>query len=175
MAVAGGIVSFKTFRTTTPCFCMIKKVITIPTNIEYIPVRRTITILSAEAESNSVIFPVEMEIVKNSILVNIDEQLLITIECICLAVSFTTKLCIACMITVPARRSIPVKKSELDELLLAPFKTKTKEPKRAITPPKIKWSSFIFGGVIRSEEHTSELKSHHEIVCRLLLEKKKKK
>src|SRR5437773_7743488 len=27
----------------------------------------------------------------------------------------------------------------------------------------------------RSEEHTSELQSHHEIVCRLLLEKKKKK
>lgn len=136
--MAGGIVSFKTFRTTTPCFCMIKKVITIPTNIEYIPVRRTITILSAEAESNSVIFPLKMEIVKNRILVNIDEQLLITIECICLAVSFTTKLCIACMITVPARRSIPVKKSELDELLLAPFKTKINEPKRAIIPPKIK-------------------------------------
>src|SRR6266540_6062850 len=28
---------------------------------------------------------------------------------------------------------------------------------------------------VRSEEHTSELPSHHEIVCRLLLEKKKKK
>src|SRR6266851_6167079 len=27
----------------------------------------------------------------------------------------------------------------------------------------------------RSEEHTSELQSHHELVCRLLLEKKKKK
>ena len=27
----------------------------------------------------------------------------------------------------------------------------------------------------RSEEHTSELQSHHEIVCRLLLEKTKKK
>jgi len=26
----------------------------------------------------------------------------------------------------------------------------------------------------RSEEHTSELQSHHEIVCRLLLEKKNK-
>src|SRR5471032_1740605 len=28
--------------------------------------------------------------------------------------------------------------------------------------------------VIRSEEHTSELQSHHDLVCRLLLEKKKK-
>src|SRR6266851_3105442 len=31
------------------------------------------------------------------------------------------------------------------------------------------------GGSERSEEHTSELQSHHELVCRLLLEKKKKK
>src|SRR5437773_10824529 len=30
-------------------------------------------------------------------------------------------------------------------------------------------------GVLRSEEHTSELQSHHDLVCRLLLEKKKKK
>src|SRR6266540_4373643 len=31
------------------------------------------------------------------------------------------------------------------------------------------------GAHLRSEEHTSELQSHHDIVCRLLLEKKKKK
>src|SRR5437667_6119391 len=29
-------------------------------------------------------------------------------------------------------------------------------------------------GEIRSEEHTSELQSHHDLVCRLLLEKKNK-
>src|SRR5437773_5979973 len=29
------------------------------------------------------------------------------------------------------------------------------------------------GGEGRSEEHTSELQSHHDLVCRLLLEKKK--
>src|SRR5437667_9108054 len=28
-------------------------------------------------------------------------------------------------------------------------------------------------GSLRSEEHTSELQSHHDLVCRLLLEKKK--
>src|SRR5437667_7570169 len=33
---------------------------------------------------------------------------------------------------------------------------------------------LIFEGQ-RSEEHTSELQSHHDLVCRLLLEKKKKK
>src|SRR5437588_6853577 len=32
----------------------------------------------------------------------------------------------------------------------------------------------IFGSKFRSEEHTSELQSHSDLVCRLLLEKKKK-
>src|SRR5690242_17398889 len=32
----------------------------------------------------------------------------------------------------------------------------------------------ITGGYVRSEEHTSELQSHVNLVCRLLLEKKKK-
>src|SRR5438034_8649177 len=31
------------------------------------------------------------------------------------------------------------------------------------------------GGLARSEEHTSELQSHSDLVCRLLLEKKKRK
>src|SRR3712207_7822306 len=31
------------------------------------------------------------------------------------------------------------------------------------------------GGIVRSEEHTSELQSRQYLVCRLLLEKKKKK
>src|SRR5260370_17273686 len=34
------------------------------------------------------------------------------------------------------------------------------------------WSALSFG--LRSEEHTSELQSHLNLVCRLLLEKKKK-
>ena len=33
---------------------------------------------------------------------------------------------------------------------------------------------FIDGGLLRSEEHTSELQSPMYLVCRLLLEKKKK-
>src|SRR5437773_6947010 len=32
----------------------------------------------------------------------------------------------------------------------------------------------IYGVILRSEEHTSELQSHHDLVCRLLLEKKNK-
>src|SRR5437773_7406961 len=35
------------------------------------------------------------------------------------------------------------------------------------------WRLRVFR--VRSEEHTSELQSHHDLVCRLLLEKKKKK
>src|SRR5258708_30743729 len=34
--------------------------------------------------------------------------------------------------------------------------------------------TFQFGGATRSEEHTSELQSPDHLVCRLLLEKKKK-
>src|SRR5437773_11545873 len=33
---------------------------------------------------------------------------------------------------------------------------------------------FALSFALRSEEHTSELQSHHDLVCRLLLEKKKK-
>ena len=33
----------------------------------------------------------------------------------------------------------------------------------------------VIGPLLRSEEHTSELQSHHDLVCRLLLEKKKKR
>src|SRR2546421_8602534 len=38
------------------------------------------------------------------------------------------------------------------------------------------YTSFLRGAVLeRSEEHTSELQSRSDLVCRLLLEKKKKK
>src|SRR3712207_8074338 len=43
--------------------------------------------------------------------------------------------------------------------------------------PSFSWSAFDFGSMaisIRSEEHTSELQSRQYLVCRLLLEKKKK-
>src|SRR5437588_7486705 len=37
------------------------------------------------------------------------------------------------------------------------------------------WTSAGWSWTSRSEEHTSELQSHSDLVCRLLLEKKKKK
>ena len=37
------------------------------------------------------------------------------------------------------------------------------------------WKKCMCGVVVRSEEHTSELQSRTNLVCRLLLEKKKNK
>src|SRR6266540_4894559 len=42
-------------------------------------------------------------------------------------------------------------------------------------PPRTSWPTSPASPGPRSEEHTSELQSHHDLVCRLLLEKKKKK
>src|SRR5437667_9289049 len=40
---------------------------------------------------------------------------------------------------------------------------------------ELRQTEFQFVHVaVRSEEHTSELQSHHDLVCRLLLEKKKR-
>src|SRR5437773_9052880 len=45
-------------------------------------------------------------------------------------------------------------------------------------PPPPRETAFLLqqsSAIPRSEEHTSELQSHHDLVCRLLLEKKKLK
>src|SRR5690242_20871743 len=42
-------------------------------------------------------------------------------------------------------------------------------------PPPFRLPQHPQAGRVRSEEHTSELQSHVNLVCRLLLEKKKKK
>src|SRR5256886_7418403 len=47
--------------------------------------------------------------------------------------------------------------------------TLTPPKKRCTTPSRPRWSN----GRARSEEHTSELQSQSNLVCRLLLEKKK--
>src|SRR2546422_7924559 len=39
----------------------------------------------------------------------------------------------------------------------------------------LRWAVDVMTEVVRSEEHTSELQSRLHLVCRLLLEKKKKK
>src|SRR5438034_4056974 len=44
----------------------------------------------------------------------------------------------------------------------------------SVPPPGLLTIASDPGGGTRSEEHTSELQSHSDLVCRLLLEKKKK-
>src|SRR5260370_12244661 len=45
---------------------------------------------------------------------------------------------------------------------------------KTIQPEGLKASGLDGLAILRSEEHTSELQSHLNLVCRLLLEKKKK-
>src|SRR5947207_11335325 len=54
--------------------------------------------------------------------------------------------------------------------------SKIAEPRSASSPTSIAATSAPGSGPVvgdRSEEHTSELQSHSDLVCRLLLEKKK--
>src|SRR6266851_7740378 len=55
---------------------------------------------------------------------------------------------------------------------LFPYTTLFRSPRGGCRPDP---GSRPFATTTRSEEHTSELQSHHDLVCRLLLEKKKKK
>src|SRR6185369_17843491 len=59
---------------------------------------------------------------------------------------------------------------------LFPYTTPYRSPpamRRAATVFSRRRRSRCAGSTIRSEEHTSELQSHLNLVCRLLLEKKK--
>src|SRR5260221_8060316 len=56
-----------------------------------------------------------------------------------------------------------------------PFRQAIHHHKGSIVPLGVwEFSDHVYGDH-RSEEHTSELQSHSDLVCRLLLEKKKKK
>src|SRR5256885_2794889 len=58
---------------------------------------------------------------------------------------------------------------------LFPYTTPFRSPRRraAMTPQRPTAPSPMTAAVLRSEEHTSELQSPCNLVCRLLLEKKK--
>src|SRR5437773_3300095 len=51
--------------------------------------------------------------------------------------------------------------------------TRQGSPNLLIFKRVIKYEDEQVRAALRSEEHTSELQSHHDLVCRLLLEKKK--
>src|SRR5476649_3012801 len=60
---------------------------------------------------------------------------------------------------------------------LFPYTTLFRSCKPSRTPksPSCRRTTISAATMSRSEEHTSELQSHSDLVCRLLLEKKKKK
>src|SRR5437773_9445451 len=71
------------------------------------------------------------------------------------------------------------KHSGLEPILIANHKTLVDRAHLIVHQKSAAKSSADLGGKkldmpTRSEEHTSELQSHHDLVCRLLLEKKKK-
>src|SRR4051812_49843921 len=57
-------------------------------------------------------------------------------------------------------------------LFRSPDRPRGCHPRRAPFPARLGWSSRSV--IRRSEEHTSELQSHVNLVCRLLLEKKER-
>src|SRR5256886_9722653 len=60
-------------------------------------------------------------------------------------------------------------------VLTRPKRAASREASNAETPANTLAQKKIMPSVARSEEHTSELQSQSNLVCRLLLEKKKKK
>src|SRR5690348_17924105 len=86
------------------------------------------------------------------------------------------------------RRSAPQRRAPPEVVAPTTAAVRTGDASRAAAPPKptlgealrywwkLGWISFggPAGQIARSEEHTSELQSPVHLVCRLLLEKKKK-
>src|SRR6266851_9036018 len=56
---------------------------------------------------------------------------------------------------------------------LFPYTTLFRSDRRRTPPPRPRSSGRRSPSSVRSAEHTSELQSHHDLVCRLLLERKK--
>src|SRR5437773_7070447 len=67
----------------------------------------------------------------------------------------------------------PYKTEQTLRQAIVEWEEKSKEI-RAIRLYSLVAALLFVMGLLRSEEHTSELQSHHDLVCRLLLEKKKK-
>src|SRR5437667_5573404 len=72
----------------------------------------------------------------------------------------------------PAPRSIPSTTRNPARIHAPAMMSRPGPSIHATSPCKNCWKG---ASACRSEEHTSELQSHHDLVCRLLLEKKKPK
>src|SRR5256886_6188323 len=62
-----------------------------------------------------------------------------------------------------------VLQGRLDEILESHFRLTLRFPTPPPTPPKLAGALLVTGSGLRSEEHTSELQSQSNLVCRLLL------
>src|SRR5256886_8157616 len=67
------------------------------------------------------------------------------------------------------------REGSLVELAIADIRPNPYQPRRDVDPAALEelQASIRKAGLLRSEEHTSELQSQSNLVCRLLLEKKK--
>src|SRR5260370_31135002 len=70
--------------------------------------------------------------------------------------------------------NLPKKSGAAETLVVPPLSSQPAPAAPEFSAPALK-SAGDFQDAFRSEEHTSELQSHLNLVCRLLLEKKKKR
>src|SRR5256886_13703450 len=89
--------------------------------------------------------------------------MLFILPCICGSIKSELMQAFTCLTAVAA--PIDLANIDTDRIIPARF---LRKPKGAPG-----YASFLFRDVRRSEEHTSELQSQSNLVCRLLLEKKK--
>src|SRR5437773_9373232 len=82
---------------------------------------------------------------------------------------------LACLLSVPGLAADTISATHVFPASLIYSRSFLEFVKKANEAGKGEFTIQVRGGpeAIRSEEHTSELQSHHDLVCRLLLEKKK--
>src|SRR5438477_1462345 len=112
---------------------------------------------------------------------------LVPVRAACIRYAFAT-LTLALMLALPLATAVRLSGTspQISDVVTATSPVTPTAPVadriRAALEPALPWAVLVwFGGVValslrlaRSEEHTSELQSHVNLVCRLLLEKKKK-
>src|SRR5437773_272670 len=79
-------------------------------------------------------------------------------------------------VTLVSRRTAPLEAGYIGLVMSVPTRPSCDEMLTIEPPPARRMAGMaaLLPRNTRSEEHTSELQSHHDLVCRLLLEKKNK-